>query len=106
MVNLYHRELIKGQPFQFLFNCHNLTNDCICPFISFRYNDERGEVSEMKIKVVMESGNEYYSEKDINVEALAQRILAKPNTINMITLDQEEKIIVNASKISEIIIED
>jgi hypothetical protein len=65
---------------------------------------ERGE--KMKIKVVMESGNEYYSEKDINVEALAQRMLGKTNTLNMITLDKEEKIIVNTAKISEIIIED
>ena len=59
----------------------------------------------MKIKVVMESGNEYYSEKDVNVEALVQRMSGVIG-VNLITLDHEGKIIVNAGKISEIIIED
>ncbi|USK40164.1 hypothetical protein LIS77_06590 [Cytobacillus firmus] len=60
----------------------------------------------MKIKVVMESGNAYYSEKDINVEALAKRITGGSTVgINFITLDREEKIIINTAKISEVLIE-
>ena len=63
----------------------------------------------MKIKVVMESGNAYYSEKDINVDALTQRIVdgvgasVSGERFSFITLDHENKVRVNIQKISEII---
>ena len=54
----------------------------------------------------MESGNEYYSEVDDTLEELLLRLVKKPLDISYITLDHEKKIMINAAKVSEVLIED
>jgi hypothetical protein len=56
----------------------------------------------MKIKVVMDSGKEYVSEKFPTMKDFLEKIVASPNTINLITLDEKGKVLVNTAHISSI----
>ncbi|WP_034757767.1 hypothetical protein [Rossellomorea vietnamensis] len=56
----------------------------------------------MKIKVVMDSGKEYVTEKFPTMKAFLEKNISTPNTINLITLDEKGKILVNTSHISSI----
>lgn len=56
----------------------------------------------MKIKVVMDSGKEYVTEKFPMMKDFLEKIVASPNTINLITLDEKGKVLVNTAHISSI----
>jgi hypothetical protein len=56
----------------------------------------------MKIKVVMDSGKEYVTEKFTTVKSFLEKIVSSPNTINLITLDEKGKVLVNTAHISSI----
>jgi hypothetical protein len=58
----------------------------------------------MKIKVIMDSGKEYFSEKDDNIEALLTRGYGDgiAGSVNYITLDRQERIAINTAHISSV----
>ncbi|NMH68599.1 hypothetical protein HF072_07370 [Bacillus sp. RO3] len=56
----------------------------------------------MKIKIVMDSGKEYVTDKFPTIKAFLEKIIARPNTINLITLDEKGKVLVNTAHISSI----
>ncbi|MCY8792325.1 hypothetical protein MOE00_08345 [Bacillus inaquosorum] len=56
----------------------------------------------MKIKIIMDSGKEYVTERFDSIEDLSKSILYGPGAINYISTDEEEKILLNAEHISSI----
>lgn len=50
----------------------------------------------------MDSGKEYVTEKFPMMKDFLEKIVASPNTINLITLDEKGKVLVNTAHISSI----
>ena len=56
----------------------------------------------MKIKVVMDSGKEYVTDKFPTMKDFLEKNVAGVNTINLITLDDKGRVLVNTAHISSV----
>ncbi|MCY8913183.1 hypothetical protein MOE47_09640 [Bacillus atrophaeus] len=54
----------------------------------------------MKIKIIMDSGKEYVTERFDSKEELSKSIMYSPGRINYFSIDEEQKIVLNAEHIS------
>jgi hypothetical protein len=59
-------------------------------------------VGYLKIKVVMDSGKEYVTDKFPTMKAFLEKNVSEPNSINFITLDEKGRVLVNTAHISSI----
>lgn len=56
----------------------------------------------MKIKIIMDSGKEYVTERFDSKEDLSRSIMYGPDRINYFSVDKEQKTMLNAEHISSI----
>ncbi|MDQ9098598.1 hypothetical protein ACSBQ0_18350 [Bacillus altitudinis] len=54
----------------------------------------------MKLKIIMDSGKEYVTEKFDSKEDLLNSTMYGPGRVNYVSIDEEKKIILNAEHIS------
>ena len=54
----------------------------------------------MKLKIIMDSGKEYVTERFDSKEDFSKSIIYGPGRVNYFSIDEEQKIVLNAEHIS------